>query len=282
MLSPQRVATSSVRGRVVFILATPETGAERVQRALGALPGTTSAAVPTHLFSQGLGSLLDTWLSRTRDALGDRADDDRFLGDVRLLADAPLAARLARTGAERVVEYSPGHIPLVGPMLTLYPDAQFVHLVRDGRDVAARLASPLLAWPPHQAARQWCDDQRAVLALGTHDNLHVLRMEDVLEDPAFFLGAVAERLGIACDDDDLSRAAEGLGDGRAPVATHSGRVAMLVERAGAEVLSTYGYDAAELPWPRRLAAQAELGPAGEVAWAVRSAITRARAAGRDG
>ncbi|MCU1450987.1 MAG: sulfotransferase family protein [Acidimicrobiales bacterium] len=282
MLSPERVATSTVQGRVVFIVATPETGAERVQRALGSLPGVTSAGVPTHLFSQGLGALLDTWLSRTRDALGDRADDDRFLGDVRLLADAPLAARLAAAGAERIVEYSPGHIPLVGPMLTLYPDAQFVHLVRDGRQVAARLASPLLAWPPHQAARQWCDDQGAVLALGSHDNLHVLRMEDVLEDPPFFLGAVAERVGIACDDEDMARAAAVLGDCRAPADTRPGRVATLVESAGREILSTYGYDAEDIPWPRRLAAQAELGAAGEMAWAVRSAITRARAAGRDG
>src|SRR3954451_7082356 len=155
------LAESAVQGRAIFLLATPESGAEQVLAALDCLAGVAPAPVPTHVFSQGVETILDTWLSRTKEALGDKADDARFFADVRTLADTPLVARLATTGAERVVEYSHDHIRLVGPMMVLYPDAQFVHVIRDGRTVLANPASPLLGGAPFEAARRWCDDQRA-------------------------------------------------------------------------------------------------------------------------
>src|SRR5581483_4119183 len=201
------VAESPVQGRVVFVLATPESGAEQVVAALGCLTGVAAAPVPTHVFSQGVELILDTWLSRTKDALGDKADDARFFAAVRALADAPLAARLDATDAGRVVEYSHDHIRLVGPMMVLYPDAQFVHVVRDGRQVVANLTSPLLGWAPFEAARRWCDDQRAVIELWDQPNLHAVRIEDLRADPASALRELAAALDLDPSSDDIAAGA---------------------------------------------------------------------------
>jgi hypothetical protein len=273
---------STIRGQAIFVVATPESGAERVVRALAALSGVTSTDVPTHLFSQGIGLLLDTWVTRTRDALGDRADDSAFLASVRTLADAPLASRLQTTGADRIVEYSPDHIPLVGPMMTLYPDAHFVHVVRDGREVSSRLSSQLLQWAPFAAARRWCDDQRAVMTLGDQPNLHWVRIEDVVEDPEALMGELSDRLGVDTSPEALAVAAAAIGSPQLG-AEHPdrGRTATLVDVLGADVLAFYQYPVREHSTAERVVARASLGPIGEVAWAARGALQRARDARRE-
>jgi hypothetical protein len=276
------LAQSSLQGRVVFLLATPESGAEQVLAALDCLAGVVAAPVPTHLFSQGVETILDTWLSRTKEALGERADDARFFADLRGLVDTPLAARLAATGAERVVEYSHDHIRLVGPMMVLYPDAQFVHVVRDGRQVVTNLASPLLGWAPFEAARRWCDDQRAAIELWEQPNLHAVRIEDLRDDPMAAVGDLAGRLGLAPSRDDLALAAEFLGGGALPLPADPGaRHAALVDVLGPDLLSACGYDPSEPGRTRRFVAKAQLGAAGEVGWAAMSALRRFQAARKE-
>jgi len=268
-----------VQGRVIFLLATPESGAEQVLAALDCLTGVSAAPVPTHVFSQGIESLLDTWLSRTKEALGDKADDARFFADVRRLADAPLAARLDATGTDRVVEYSHDHIRLAGPMMVLYPDAQFLHVIRDGRQVVANLASPLLSWAPFEAARRWCDDQRAAIALWERANLHAVRIEDLRDDPAAGLTDLAAQLGLAPSTDDLAAAANVLGDGARPLPHDAGdRHANLVDVLGPDVLAACGYEPSEPTRVGRWVAQAQLSGAGEVGWAVLGAARRFQAA----
>jgi len=275
-------ATSSLDGRVVFVLATPETGVEPLLRAFDRLPGVSSAPVATHLVSQGIGSLLDTWTTRIREAMGERADEKRFLALVRHLADAPLAAWCRREGAERVVEYSPDHITYAATLASVYPDAEFVHLVRDGRHVASALSSPLLDWPPAMAARRWCDDQRAVLALGSDVSVHTVRIEDLVRDPAYYVTGLASRLGIAAEDSVLAEAAEAVGNGPATAPTAPvGRVGRLVEQLGHDLLVDLDYEVAHTSSLRALAARAELGTAGEIAWMVRTAASRLVAAVRE-
>jgi hypothetical protein len=260
---------STLAGRVIFVLATPETGADWLVRALDHLPGVTAAPVPTHLASQGIDTLLDTWDARISYAMGDRADAELFLDQVRVLADAPLAAWRRRQGAERVVEHSPDHISHALALTSVYPDASFVHLVRDGRQVVSSLASPLLAWPPWLAARRWCDDQRAVAALD-NVSVHTVRVEDLFRDPAYYVGGLASRLDIDADSTSLQSVVDLFGSGdRSMPSVSTGRV------------GTLGYEV-DAPSPlRRWAAQVELGPIGEVAWTVRGATRRFLTAARE-
>ncbi|MBV9410316.1 MAG: sulfotransferase [Acidimicrobiia bacterium] len=275
-------AASPVEGRVIFLLATPESGAEQVLAALDCVSGVAAAPVPTHVFSQGVESVLDTWLSRTKEALGEKADDARFFAAVRALADAPLVARREATAADRIVEYSHQHIQLVGPMMVLYPDAQFVHVVRDGRQVAANLTSPLLAWAPFEAARRWCDDQRAVIELWDQPNLHAVRIEDLRADPTSAFADLAAAVGLDPSSDDIAAGAAVLGDGARPLPDDpADRPAVLVDVLGPDVLEACGYEPSRPTGVRRWVARAELGAPGEIGWALLGAARRFRSAQRE-
>src|SRR5436305_14648778 len=113
-------------------------------------------------------------------------DVQTLLRETRRLADAPYEAFLRQTGAERVIEYSPGHISVADEVAGLYPDACLVQVVRDGRQVAARLSSPPNESSPREASKRWLDEQRLVLGL-EHPYLYDLRVEDLLWDPGQLL-----------------------------------------------------------------------------------------------
>ena len=279
-LGPEGAAASSLNGRVVFLLASRDTGAERLSAALDHIPG-FAAAVPTHLFSTGVEEVLDHWVVSTlaNAPVGyfGMVEAQELLLAARLLADAPLAAVRAARNADRVVEYSPDHISQASTIAALYPDAHLVHVVRDGRQVAARLASPahpnrhrvgggphgrparqLRGWRARDAARRWCDDQRAVLAV-RHPNLHVVRIEDVLDDPSSTLSWLSTEIGVAPTSEGLESAVAAFGARERPPEPRAARPAAMVELLGADLLAHYGYDTVGAMQPWHAAARIELG-----------------------
>ncbi|MBV8297331.1 MAG: sulfotransferase [Acidimicrobiia bacterium] len=278
-LDVEAARASALFDRAIFVLATPETGAERLLRALGALPGVAAAPVPTHLFSQGIGRLLDHWrLDPGPQALSGLADAGDFLLAVRLLADAPLAALAKAQGAEWVVEYSPRHPAHATEIAGLYPDARLVHLVRDGRQVAARLSSPVYGRPARYAARQWIDDQRAVADL-EHEHLFVVRIEDLLAEPEGVLVELVAALGIG--DPPLAVAADAVGRPRDLPAAMPGRAGAIVETVAYDLLAHFDYPAGGIGRSSRAAAWAEMLAASSAGVAGRLATeTGSRAVGR--
>jgi hypothetical protein len=100
------------------------------------------------------------------------------------------------------------HIPLLD---TLWPDARFVHVIRDGRDVTLSYLS--LHWGPSTAwaaARKWRRDVTAGIRhgqpLGTSRYLEV-RYESLVRDPRATLEAVTAFAGLAFDERMLDPAA---------------------------------------------------------------------------
>ena len=274
ILSDDRAAQSPLYGRVVFLVATPETGAERLQRGLAALPGAVAPPVPTHVFSQGLGEVLDRWVSGdemiqrfVRRQPGDGtlmgfrmlsglADAETFLSLTRTLGDMLLAPLLGDDDRV-IVEYSSGHIGHVADIVALYPDCHIIHVVRDGRQVAARLASPLyVGESAAEAARWWIEDQRAVEGIADNPALGSVRIEGLDADPRTGLTMLAEAFGLEFGADDVERGVEAMG--LPPPAIPSGPAGAIVDIAGAELLTRYGYG----PEPRetsvRVAAWAQL------------------------
>ncbi|HXS99182.1 MAG TPA: sulfotransferase [Elusimicrobiota bacterium] len=79
------------------------------------------------------------------------------------------------------------------------PDAKFVHLVRDGRDVAVSAKRSVFNhFHPHYVGRLWSAQQREALALAARlpaDALLAVRYEDLLEDPAREVRRVCAFLG---------------------------------------------------------------------------------------
>ena len=115
-----------------------------------------------------------------------------FLGSV-LVAYAELHGK-ARWGDKR-----PNYIQALPAVLELFPDAQIVHIIRDGRDSAASLLT--MPWWNRgfgEAVYKWRDaveagnDAKADFAA---DSYHEFRYEDLVADPQATLTGLCEFLG---------------------------------------------------------------------------------------
>jgi hypothetical protein len=69
-----------------------------------------------------------------------------------------------------------------------HPHAKFIHLVRDGRDVAVSARRSVFNhFHPHYVGRLWGEQQRAAIGLARRlpaESMLVVRYEDLLDDPA--------------------------------------------------------------------------------------------------
>ena len=88
----------------------------------------------------------------------------------------------------------------VAYLLVHFPQARFIHLVRDPRDVAASWkASPSHRGGVLRAVGRWCEEQAAALQLrawlGEAGRIHGLRYEDLIARPEHELRAVCRFLG---------------------------------------------------------------------------------------
>ena len=128
------------------------------------------------------------------------------------------------------------HLP---QLKALYPQARFVHIVRDGRDVAL---SSHKAWRKHilRNAQRWQSEvsacREAGAAMGS-DYLE-LRYEDLLDDPTRWLTAIAEHVGQGFSEAmlDPGRATENLGDTKGATGIVQGNTGKWRERMPKEQL----------------------------------------------
>lgn len=175
-------------------------------------------------------------------------------------------------GSDRVWgDKSPSYIEHMPLLRGLYPDARFLHIVRDVRDYCLSIQK---AWSksPIRAAQRWTDSvqrARADAAAFPHAYLEV-RYEDLLRAPELVLQRCCALLDIPYDPSmlALSRPTENLGDARGMPGlkrdnTEKWRTAMdprtraRVESVAADVLRSLGYPV-EHPGPPVRVPTAEL------------------------
>lgn len=106
-------------------------------------------------------------------------------------------------GKARWGDKTPGYVSHLRVVAATFPDAVFVHVLRDGREVAASLAE--WHWGPPTAvsgawwwARKVRAGRRSSGALG-EDRYHELRLEDLVADPEGRLRALCRFLGEEYD-----------------------------------------------------------------------------------
>jgi hypothetical protein len=133
-----------------------------------------------------------------------------------MVADlADLAARwLARAlGPEHRYLVDKGPIDIV-PTATMFPDARFVHVVRDGRDVSLSIARAAASWAPEMGeapvavhARNWRNAVRATRELGRElsDRWLEIRFEDLWTDIEQAARSLFDFAGIPYDDKLVER-----------------------------------------------------------------------------
>ena len=172
------------------------------------------------------------------------------------LADAARAAHVvhARTeGKPRWGDKTPGYSRRIRLISRVLEEARFVHVIRDGRDVAVSLAG--VSWGPDEvgeAARLW--QERILDARGQAGELEPgrymeIRYEELVADPGPQLRPVARFLDLPWDDAML-RYHEGAAERMAPLArdfeTTTGALRPAAERAAQHALVT------EPPRPDRI------------------------------
>jgi hypothetical protein len=193
---------------------------------------------------------------------------DELIAACGAMADAVFGPLLARRRRARYVDHTPWYAGLVPFISTLYPTAQFIHLVRDGRQVVRSLGESYdggFAWAgPDVAgrARLWAtlvDRARAAGKALPEGRYLELRYEDLCAAPRAALGRVLSFADLPWHDEVLLPLA-------VAHASPSRAAATARVSRGADGRVSIAARAAEIGWPDRWTAlhrHAFTGAAGE-------------------
>jgi hypothetical protein len=120
-----------------------------------------------------------------------------------------LSAFVAKKGKRRAAEKSCHHLFHVEKLLSLYPDAKFICILRDGRDVVQSIRN--VPWgrnrPVAGLCRAWNSFAKEMLRCQRRlspRNFAVVRFADLMLRPEFTLRAICEFLGEAFEPGMLS------------------------------------------------------------------------------
>jgi hypothetical protein len=136
--------------------------------------------------------------------------------------EAFAALCMQKTGKSRWAEKTPRNIGRIGEIFRSFPEARFVHVLRDGRDVACSLRThprhrveggklvPLDTWKPIAGcARRWRDDIEGSRPFWSDPRFYTVRYEDLVLDPRPVLEKLMAFLGEPWDEAMLAHAGAG-------------------------------------------------------------------------
>jgi hypothetical protein len=160
-----------------------------------------------------------------------------------------------------LVEKTPRHLRHARRILEWWPNARIIEVVRDGRDVCVSLAhrSRVRAWAPSDRREQidmWSQAIRTGQELRAHplagDRWHLVRYEDLSEDPVREIRRLYDFAQLPADDGLIGRVAEAtsrentsdmrkglVGAHREEFSTDDAR---LFDRLAGDLLTAHGYD----------------------------------------
>jgi hypothetical protein len=203
-------ADSPLSGRMIFNVGARRSGTYWLQRIVTAHPEVAAVPSETHLFSGGIGPLFSGFQHSLRASakVGEvYVERDAALDAARDLCDVVLAGAV-EPGAARIAERTPLHVLHLDLIASIYPDARFVHIIRDGRDVARSIAAQ--RWGPQEiadAATEWRDSVLAARSAELPDAVYrEVRYEDLLTDPASVVAELYEWLALEASDEVVAEA----------------------------------------------------------------------------
>lgn len=170
--------------KYVFIVGCGRSGTTWLQMLLAQHPEVATTQ-ETHLFSGYITRLQEAWERDriTRRAIGLQAvlTEEEFN---KLCADfaRPVMDNITKSNpaAKVVLEKTPAHVQHVPLILKLFPDAYFIHLIRDPRSVVASLCAAGESWgrawastDPIENARVWVRDVSAGRKIASQTKHHM-------------------------------------------------------------------------------------------------------------
>jgi sulfotransferase family protein len=251
-------AGSPLRDKMVFSFGARRSGTWWLQRIISAHPAVAPVPSESFFFSRAIAPLFDCFQDIDREA----PSTGRIYAERELLLDATrdfcdrIFAQFGDRHTQRIAERTPWHVEHLDLMNALYPDAYYIHIVRDGRDSARSLSS--MGWftgSLEDAAAEW---RRSVLAArdaGRPARFLEVRYEELMADPATVIPRLYDFLDLRAGD-NVRRAAlaearvERNTDARTSVGTEKWRTLMSAEeqavvlRTAGDALVAYGYASA--------------------------------------
>jgi hypothetical protein len=186
---------------MIFNVGARRSGTYWLQRITCANPAVAEVPSETYLFSHGIAPLCARFQHEDRDnrdmglVYADRA---KLISALRALCDT-VFQEFATAGDTHIAERTPWHVEHLPLIAEVYPDARFVHIVRDGRDAVRSLVH--WYWGPttvREAAAEWRRSveagRAAAPALGAR--LLEVRYEDLLADLRGQVERIYAHLGL--------------------------------------------------------------------------------------
>jgi hypothetical protein len=205
----------------------------------------------THVFTQYLTHLRQRWeyeLSETAQGykvsgLTRVLTEEQFYSVCRAFVDRlfDIVCGEPRAGLEAIVEKSPSHACFGEFILSVYPEAYFVHVLRDPRGMVSSYRQAGRTWwreaptGPIEAAQRWRDEVALGRSIGQRTSRYTeVRYEDLLERGAKELYRLIEWLGLDVDAEFCERAIEACRIERLQAASgdSAGRTGLTAEPAG--------------------------------------------------
>jgi hypothetical protein len=197
----------------VFVVGVPRSGTTWIQRMLVMHPDAWGL-LETYMFSRriGLGAVLGAVPSAPQvgdydlppPGLGRVFARDELVAELRTIAGRWLAH--GSDGSRFVIEKSPWHLSDVDLIAEVLPEARFIHVMRDGRDVAVSTVAARGTWSRFgqrspraivsEVAGLWSDamGQRETAQVLLGERMLEVRYEEVRSDPS----AACERMLAHC------------------------------------------------------------------------------------
>jgi Sulfotransferase family len=147
----------TLRGKqLVFLVGAPRSGTTWLQLLLSRSPLVVTAP-ETHVFSLFLRPMVDQWnrLRKTGERIGlnQLLSEEEFRGMLRGISGFVFAKiAQSRPSATVVLDKTPNHVSCWREILDAWPEAQFIHIIRDPRSVVASLRVASRSWAAHWAS----------------------------------------------------------------------------------------------------------------------------------
>lgn len=205
--------------KTVFIIALPRSGTSWLQGMLGSLPEIATVR-ETHLVDGYLKGLVNSWHKERQqpapDGLQAILTEMEFYHCLRGFSDRILAKILQfNPSAEIILEKTPDNLNFVELLHRLYPEAYFIHLIRDPRAVvASHLALKKEKWGWVRAEQNQVDlAQKWVRGMEKRDRAAALlqskflevRYENLKLNQEKVIGKIANFLSLNYTQEQLSQ-----------------------------------------------------------------------------
>lgn len=240
---------------MIFSFGARRSGTFWLQRIITSHPRVAPVPSESFFFASAIAPLFEAFQDVDRYV----QSTGRIYADREVLLDATrdfcdrIFLQFRERGTDRIAERTPVHVEHIDLISAIYPDAYFVHIVRDGRDAVRSLASR--DWYDgslEEAAREWRRSVLAARAARRPERFLEVRYEELLANPLPLIAQIFDFLDLGVDRHVLDAAAEEAqvklnADSKTPISAQKWRWAMapeeqdLVLRVAGDALLEYGY-----------------------------------------